>query len=96
MYMEQVFPDGEWDEFEFESVGSIEQSPGRLHIIFDGREMLFEVGESCEYESEDLLFYITTDRLLQLENIIEIEYQLSDSNGRLISNNILKMEWELQ
>jgi len=91
--MEQVFTDGEWDEVEVEIEGSIEQSPGRLHILFSGREMLFQVGEANPYESEDLLFHVLTDRLLQLENIIEIEYQLLDASERLISNNILKMEW---
>ena len=93
--MEQVFADGEWDEVAFESTAEIEQSPGRLYIKFGGREMLFEVGEANPYESEDLLFHILTDRLLQLEQIIEIEYQLLDASERLISNNILKMEWEL-
>ena len=92
IYMEQCFVDGERDVFEFKAPAEIEQSPGKLRVIFMEKEIFFDVEQVQKYESEGLQFNIATDKLLQLERKVEIEYRLFSSDGILISHNILKME----
>ena len=93
--MEQTFADGERDKVSVDTTIELNQNADKLFINFEGREMIFEVGEThlCRFTigSSELWLNFTTQALRQIENRIVIEYEISDGERNFISKNILKM-----
>ncbi|MCL2838716.1 MAG: DUF1934 domain-containing protein [Oscillospiraceae bacterium] len=96
--MEQIFENNERDCVQMETVAQLAQEADKLHVIFEGREMIFEVGKThlCRYPvaGGELLLRITTHELEQDESRVSIKYEIADFNGSFISENKLKMELE--
>jgi len=93
--MEQTFTDGEKDKVSVDTIVEMERKEDKLYVNFEGREMIFQVGEThlCRFQlaGGEILLNFTTCALRQIEDRIVIEYEISDFNRNLISNNILKM-----
>jgi len=93
--MEQTFMDGDFDRVSVDTTIEMERDGGKLTIHFEGREMIFEAGEThlCRFAvaGGEIWLNFTTHALRQIENRIVIEYEISDSDREFISKNLLKM-----
>jgi len=93
--MEQIFEAGDFDRVSVDTTVEIERIGGKLIVLFEGREMIFEAGEThlCRFPvaGGEMFLNFTTHVLRQIENRIVIEYEISDFNREFISKNILKM-----
>jgi len=94
--MEQTFSDGEVDKISVDTIVELNRVEDKLYVIFEGREMVFEIGEThlCRFPvgGGEIYLNFTTHALRQIENRIVIEYEISDSNMNFVSKNKLAMK----